>query len=958
MSSACPAHAQWVKKPSAGLLARTPGLLHETFDSAAMKATVGYSVVLPPDYDSGRQRYPVVYWLHGGGGNECSSVFTSQSWHDLCRSNTIEEIILVYPNGFRSGYMDHHDGHIMVESMIINELIPRIDQRFRTIVSREGRAVHGYSMGASGALKIAIKYPGMFCAAVAYGGGAVDLQNSNSDFILNILERNLKSNPNLIRQNNTYHFLKRNHDVVRRNGTQFLLICGERDFWKTSAVTFQTALQDRNIPCKITLVPDVGHDLRGLCDAEGTAAAVFQDAVFREASPAVAWVAEASTLSESYTSKAEGRKQQYQLTLPPGYSPNEQYPLFVQVFGSAAMLPTSDRPFIRVRPHGRGVWGYRSMSRYDVLQVIEHAKSAYNVDEDRVYITGTSAGATGVMHTAAYRPDVFAGVVPLVAFGNDLPLENFRNLPIRCEHGVNDWTSAICNVRVQFQKLADMGYDAVLNEHPTAGHGTRSPPDPTMDWLFDQERDRSPQHIVYSCEHPRDGRAYWIRIDDFLDPHRVARVEAQAAADSVTVITRNIRTFSIDLTNAPWGRGQELTIDGTSVECAADAQHDPSAGGATAPESPAWLTFTRSDGWQVQSPTEATSPRRRQYGAGAAANVFQGEPLLVIHGTGSDDRENQFLQQAANVLAQSGGPHFKPAHVQFPVRADSSLTDVALGDCNLLLVGTPENNSYLRRISEQLPCTIEEGVLHAAGRKQLSVRGSVLSFHYFNPEHPHRLIYVVSPYLNETEQQQFVRNPRYFLAGSAGFKMIDQPDLMVRAVSGRIRRESQLDQNWEFITPTVDDVLVPEEFSNRDNLALAHMKVMRRQADVDFALWWGPEDRGLFGGYDFNWLPTYDSTSYTSLDFAVHRRDVETMTAEVTGTEFTDIYDRWVATKELLTWPPVTQPEIDADRRYRIVIPMDLVPKLGGRRSVLSKVAEGPAITGNQIAGEIFGSTD
>jgi len=133
---------------------------------------------------------------------------------------------------------------------------------------------------------------------------------------------------------------------------------------------------------------------------------------------------------------------------------------------------------------------------------------------------------------------------------------------------------------------------------------------------------------------------------------------------------------------------------------------------------------------------------------------------------------------------------------------------------------------------------------------------------------------------------------------------------------------------------------------------------MHRDANVDFALWWGPEDKGLFGGYDFNWLPTYDSTSYTSIDFAVHRREVETMTAEVSRAEFIDIYRRWVATREILTWPTLARPDIDADRRYSIVIPMDLVPKLGGRRKVLSKVSAGPAIMPDQIGKEIFAASD
>ena len=208
----------------------------------------------------------------------------------------------------------------------------------------------------------------------------------------------------------------------------------------------------------------------------------------------------AAQFNEAYFSAAEGRSQLFQVVLPPDYSPNVRYPLFVQVFGSASLLPTREDPFIRVRPSGRGVWGYRSMSRYDVMQVISRMKTAYNIDENRVYMTGTSSGATGIMHTAAYRQDVFAGLVPLVAFGNDLPLENFRNLPLRCEHGVNDWTSAIGNVRVQFQKLKTLGYDAVLNEYPTAGHGIRTPPPKTMEWLFKLKRNPVPKDILHTCE--------------------------------------------------------------------------------------------------------------------------------------------------------------------------------------------------------------------------------------------------------------------------------------------------------------------------------------------------------------------------------------------------------------------------------------------------------------------------
>lgn len=278
------ADSPWVKPPSKAMLAETPGLVHETFESVSMKTTVGYSVVLPASYRTSQKRFPVIYWLHGGGGNESSSLFTAKAWQDLYKTKQIREVILVYPNGFRSGYMDHHDGKVMNESMIIRELIPRIDQRYRTIALRSGRAAHGFSMGASGALKFAIKYPELFCSAVAYGGGAIDLANSKNQFIIDILQRNLNSDPQLIRQNSSYYFLKKNYQVLRQKNLRVLMICGEKDSWKESAVKFQDVLEQKRISSQLKLIPDVGHDLMGLYKVKGASAALFQDRIFREGS--------------------------------------------------------------------------------------------------------------------------------------------------------------------------------------------------------------------------------------------------------------------------------------------------------------------------------------------------------------------------------------------------------------------------------------------------------------------------------------------------------------------------------------------------------------------------------------------------------------------------------------------------------------------------------------------------
>ena len=59
---------------------RPAGVQHRILHSKAMKRDVGYNIYLPPDYESSGRRYPVIYWLHGSGGNESSSLWIAEEY--------------------------------------------------------------------------------------------------------------------------------------------------------------------------------------------------------------------------------------------------------------------------------------------------------------------------------------------------------------------------------------------------------------------------------------------------------------------------------------------------------------------------------------------------------------------------------------------------------------------------------------------------------------------------------------------------------------------------------------------------------------------------------------------------------------------------------------------------------------------------------------------------------------
>jgi endo-1,4-beta-xylanase len=150
---------------------------HRTFRSASVGADVGYSIYLPPGYEQGTQRYPVLYYLHGAGGNESGGPRTLvPRLLEAHRAGTVPLFIVVFPNGGESTwYADSHDGKIPIETMIVRELIPHVDATYRTRTDRAGRAISGMSMGGFGAIALGMKHADMFSSVVAYAPAFIEV---------------------------------------------------------------------------------------------------------------------------------------------------------------------------------------------------------------------------------------------------------------------------------------------------------------------------------------------------------------------------------------------------------------------------------------------------------------------------------------------------------------------------------------------------------------------------------------------------------------------------------------------------------------------------------------------------------------------------------------------------------------------------------------------------------------
>ena len=205
--------------------------------SASMKKTYKAAVVLPASYAKSKTSYPVMYLLHGGGGH--FSDWLTQTPDKLLVQKLADQynLIIVMPEGEGfSWYMDSpFDPTSQFETHVINEVIPKVDNTYRTIKSNKGRVITGLSMGGHGAMYLSAKHPDLFSAASSMSG-AMDMNFSSAKMdaerLKGVNERFEKllgtSDPNsdLFVKNSVMNMT----DKIKKNGLAIMIDCGVDDF--------------------------------------------------------------------------------------------------------------------------------------------------------------------------------------------------------------------------------------------------------------------------------------------------------------------------------------------------------------------------------------------------------------------------------------------------------------------------------------------------------------------------------------------------------------------------------------------------------------------------------------------------------------------------------------------------------------------------------------------------------
>jgi enterochelin esterase-like enzyme len=177
------------------------GTVHVNFyDSPNLRTPRMFYVYTPPGYETGTQKYPVLYLLHGNGQIEASWTWTGKAnviMDNLIADGKAKPMIVVMPYGHIPREIKSAPGTpasatdpLAIERELLTGVRPLAESKYRVLTDRRHRAIAGLSMGAGQSMSIGLHYLDLFSYIGAFSGAGNRAEWEKMD--PNVLNQKLK----------------------------------------------------------------------------------------------------------------------------------------------------------------------------------------------------------------------------------------------------------------------------------------------------------------------------------------------------------------------------------------------------------------------------------------------------------------------------------------------------------------------------------------------------------------------------------------------------------------------------------------------------------------------------------------------------------------------------------------------------------------------------------------------
>lgn len=636
----------------------------------------------------------------------------------------------------------------------------------------------------------------------------------------------------------------------------------------------------------------------------------------------------------AYESPVDGSGQPFKIVVPTDYEASHPTPLSVYMHGSGGnhlehsttMMAHPGSFEIAVLGRARD-GGYRALSEADVLQAIDYVEAHWTIDPRRVSLRGGSMGGGGTYRLGARYPQRWAAGRPSCGFASEIPMGNLVTLPIYATHSADDWVVSILHERGPLAWLREHGGQVVFDETNGYGHevwnyqeGNRR----GAAWLQDRVRpdSRSVRRIDYTALDGGAVRGWWAEIAEWgAAPARARFVLTAGEPNLLFAELTNVARLRLRLAESPFDPTQPLQV---------------SVNGAVpiilpAPL-PASVVLAGSDqGWKFETYTE--SPPYRLHTPGSASLLYDGEPLLIVYGTGGTDVERNAMHAAAEAASRGsspawpddsgeagpeGVPNSQNLYGQLTIKADREVTAADLAGCHLVLIGTAAQNSLVARLADALPVHLVDGEIVCSDGARIRSGPLALGLVYFNPLAPRKLIFWVASadpatYAAGSLIPQMMAGGHFFGSNAFG------ADLLVMSPAARtLVAARSFDSRWHWVTGREASPLLSDSCNTTAGLSANVAAAIQRATGADYA---------MVGDYGATAVAPIAVGITRVSDLAPLFANIPIGTIDVQGAEILEIARRIAEPKTGISLPGFDPACIDPARRYRVALPVDVLWK-------------------------------
>ena len=535
------------------------------------------------------------------------------------------------------------------------------------------------------------------------------------------------------------------------------------------------------------------------------------------------WTNERGLVVRGYRSSIDGSVQPYGLVIPERLDLSRPVPLYIWLHGRGDR--TTDLHFIHRRqtregriaptdaivlhPFGRHCMGFKSAGEVDVLESVEHVKSQYKIDADRIVLMGFSMGGAGCWHVGAHYTDRWAAMSPGAGFAEtarynrlavsdyppayeqtlwglyDVPgyVRNLFNLPVVVYSGEKDR-------QMQAARVMEEAFDGEGRTLPHIigpGMGHQYHPESlrrilqVMKRARDKGLDRAPERVSLQTRTLRYNRLHWVEALGLQKHWTDARVDARVVdqqRQTLEVHTKNITAMRL----SPWKdlAGARMTVDDQTITIL----RSPSVGSVVLVRRDAkWTTAT--ERWTRRGLAKRPGLQ------GPIDDVFL-EPFLVVT-PGGRSRHAKVQRWIDFELARFVDRWRALYRGELRVKQDRSVTADDVQNYHLILWGDPASNQLTAKIADQLPIRWTEDSVRV-GKHDYDSRHHVPVLIYPNPLNGHKYVVLNSgPTFREGhDRTNSLQNPK--LPDWAVVDLSQPPD---RLAPGRIAAADFFDEQWQ-----------------------------------------------------------------------------------------------------------------------------------------------------------------